>query len=151
MLFLIAHNIRSLYNVGSMFRNADAFGVDHLFLTGYTGTPPRPEIAKVSLGAEDSVPWSHTRDPLEVIERLRGDGVRILAFESHPSFAPLTKFVVEPSVSYAVLVGNEPEGLDAGLMAHATDRIFIPMHGTKSSLNVAVASGIALYQLKSQC
>lgn len=150
MLFLIAHNIRSLYNVGSMFRNADAFGVDHLFLTGYTGTPPRPEIAKVSLGAEDTVPWSHTRDPLEVIERLRSDRVRILAFESHPSFVPLTEFVVEPSASYAVLVGNEPEGLDTELMAHASERLIIPMYGAKSSLNVAVASGIALYHLKAK-
>ena len=101
----------------------------------------------MSLGAEETIPWSHTRDPLEVIERLRSDDVRVLAFESDPSFVPLTQFTVEPSVSYAVLVGNEPEGLDASLMAHATERMFIPMHGIKSSLNVAVASGIALYHL----
>ena len=147
MLFLIAHNIRSLYNVGSMFRNADAFGVDHLYLTGYTGVPPRPEIAKVSLGAEETIPWSHTRDPLEVIERLRSDGVRILAFER--SVVRAADTVHRRTERFVRRARRQRTGreLDASLMAHATERMFIPMHGIKSSLNVAVASGIALYHL----
>lgn len=134
-----------------MFRNADAFGVDHLYLTGYTGTPPRVEIAKVSLGAEQLVPWSHARNVEEVIVRLKAEGVSILAFESDASFTSLSEHVFDPKQSYAVLVGNEPDGLSAPLMALATDRAYIPMYGQKSSLNVAVASGVALYAIRTRC
>lgn len=140
---VIAHNIRSLYNVGSFFRNADAFGVAHLYLTGYTGTPPRSEIAKVSLGAEEMVSWSHTREALPLIERLKSEGKRIVALESDPGFQTIDALKREGDM--VLLFGNEPDGLDDVLMQAATDRCRIPMRGTKTSLNVAVACGVALY------
>ncbi len=146
-LSIIAHNIRSLYNVGSIFRNADGFGVDHLYLTGYTGKPPRDEISKVALGADETVPWSHEREASVVIEKLKGEGAQILAFESGPEFESITTFT--PDADHVVLLfGNEPDGLDDDVMALATNLISIPMLGVKTSLNVAVASGIALYALR---
>ena len=146
-LSIIAHNIRSLYNVGSIFRNADGFGVDHLYLTGYTGRPPRDEISKVALGADETVSWSHEREVGAVIDALKAEGAQIVAFESGPELESVTTFMPD-SDHIVLLFGNEPDGLDEEAMSLATDRVSIPMHGTKTSLNVAVASGIALYALR---
>jgi 23S rRNA (guanosine2251-2'-O)-methyltransferase len=146
-LSIIAHNIRSLYNVGSIFRNADGFGVEHVYLTGYTGQPPRDEISKVALGAEETVPWSHISNVEECIEKLRNEGAQILALESGPKYGDISKFISKAD-HIVVLLGNEPNGLEEEVMALATDRVSIPMYGTKTSLNVAVASGIALYALR---
>lgn len=145
-IFLIAHNIRSLYNVGSMFRNADAFGVSHIYLTGYTGAPPRPEISKVALGAEITVPWTLEPDVKVCLDNLHTLGVWILALESDPSF-PSVATITLPHAPVALLFGNEPNGLSAELLARADARATIEMHGKKSSLNVAVASGVALYAI----
>ncbi len=165
MLYAILHNIRSLHNVGSMFRTADAAGVKKLYLCGITGTPPRKEIAKVALGAEQTVAWEYVRRTGDVIKRLRRQGVHIVALErtkgsidyrnlplvlKSPSVSPFRKGGLNgicDEINIALLVGNEVEGLSPALLKQADTVIHIPMRGKKESLNVSVAFGIAVYSL----
>ena len=147
-LRVIAHNIRSMFNIGAIFRNADAFGVEHVHLTGYTATPPRPEIQKTALGAEEAVPWSHTTDALALIDTLREEGYVIVACESDPDYSDIRE--LEPAEKLVAIFGNEPDGIPPELLERADLRALIPMRGTKSSLNVAVASGVALWELSRQ-
>jgi len=142
----VCHNIRSLHNVGSIFRTADGAGVTRLFLCGYTGHPPRPEIAKVALGAERSVPWERHYQTWRVLDRLRAQGVQIIALENNLE-GSVDYREVRPRFPVALLLGNEVEGLSKGLLQRADVIMHIPMHGTKESLNVAVAFGIAVYKL----
>ncbi len=144
-LYLIACDIRSLYNVGALFRNCDAFGVRTLYLCGCTGTPPRSEISKTALGAERNVPWEHARQTLPLLKRLRVDGVRIVALERARGSVPLPDY--HPKFPLALVVGNEVDGLSAPIRRFADAVVSIPMQGAKESLNVAVAAGVALYAL----
>lgn len=143
---LIAHNIRSLWNVGSLFRTSDAFAVERVYLTGYTGTPPRAEISKTSLGADEWTPWEHADDPLAVIESLKNDGWTVAALELTPSAVDLLAY--EPPDDVCLVLGHEVEGVDERLLAACDATLMIPMHGNKESLNVAVAAGIALHRLR---
>jgi len=145
-MILIAHNIRSLHNVGSLFRSADAFGVECLYLTGYTGTPPRKEIAKVSLGSEDRVMWEHREDIFGLLTELRKGGRRVLALETDTHAAAVGEVSLR-TVPLALIVGNEVSGIESDVLAAADGTVTIPMPGRKRSLNVSVAAGIALYAL----
>ncbi len=145
-LRLLLQNIRSLWNVGSMFRTADALGVEFVHLTGYTGTPPRKEITKTSLGADAWVPWDHSPDALTAADRLRADGWELLALELTPEAVPLPGIAIGPKT--CVVVGHELTGVDPALIAKCHRTVKIPMQGLKESLNVAVAAGIALYHLR---
>lgn len=142
-MIVIAHNIRSLHNVGSIFRNAAAFGVEMLFLTGFTATPPRKEIAKVALGAEDLVPWEQGEIG-EVIRRLKSDGYVVLGLETGDDAVDISTVKHE---KVALVLGNEVEGIDGETRAVLDGLVVIPM-GKKRSLNVSVASGVAMYILK---
>lgn len=143
-VYLIAHNIRSLHNVGSIFRTADALGVTKVYLTGYTGTPPDAKIAKVALGAEEFVAWEQYKSAVRLINKLRGQGVRIAALENNvPGTIRLDKY--KPKFPLALLLGEETRGHTQQLLGLVDDIIEIPMHGQKESLNVSVACGIALY------
>ncbi|NQV12256.1 TrmH family RNA methyltransferase [Candidatus Uhrbacteria bacterium] len=142
---IIVHNIRSLYNVGAFFRNADAFGVSHIYLSGYTATPPRLEISKTALGADETISWSKHEDVLELIDELKAENERVYAFESDPSFVHLDQ--VKPDHDAVLIFGNEPDGLATDILDRASERVYIPMRGEKTSLNVSVASGIALYAM----
>ncbi len=144
-MVVIAHNIRSLFNVGAFFRTCDAFGVEHLYLTGYTAAPPRVEISKTALGADATVPWSKERNVAMVMDRLHADGYTIVAFEADPCLPSIRHATIPKKV--ALLFGNEPDGLPREVMAHTDLQLTIPMLGKKSSLNVAVAAGVALYAL----
>lgn len=155
MKSLILHNIRSAENVGSMFRTADAFGITKVYLTGYTPTPvdrfkrPVSRIAKTALGAEKTVSWEKV-EVAPLIEQLRADGVSVIALEQAPHAVPLHTLVRDPGLEqkgWALLVGNEVEGVDPETLALVDSVVEIPMHGTKESLNVAVAAGIALFSL----
>ena len=147
-LYLVCENIRSLYNVGAIFRTADAAGVTRLFLCGYTPQPPRGEISKVALGAEENVLWEHHVQSWRLIERLRARGVQIVALENHVSDKTTLDYrEFRPDYPLVLLVGNEVTGLSAGLLRRADSIIELPMYGQKESLNVAVACGIALYEL----
>jgi len=146
----VLHDIRSLHNVGSMFRTADAGGVQHLYLTGYTPSPidrfgrKRKEIAKTALGGERSVPWSSHEDLSALISMLRKDGYQIVMCECGTSNAVAYDRVLYAK-KVALVMGNEVEGLSRDVLAMADVVAEIPLFGTKESLNVSVAFGIALY------
>lgn len=141
-MVVIAHNIRSLHNVGAIFRSADCFAVERVYLTGITGTPPRPEIAKVALGAEDRVPWENGEIG-EIIARLKADGYRIVALDNTPGAVPIAPM----GGKVALLLGNEVEGIEKDVISVCDSTVEILMPGRKRSLNVAVATGIALFVL----
>lgn len=148
--FVIAHNIRSLFNVGSIFRTADAFGVEKIFLTGYTGTPAlakhRLKIAKVALGAQDYVPWEYHRFAISLIKQLKAANLNIIALENNVKAVKLPKF--KPRFPLALVLGEERGGVNKKILALCDEVVEIPMRGKKESLNVSVAFGIAAYALQ---
>ncbi len=151
--FVIAHNIRSLHNVGSIFRTADAFGVTKLFLTGYTGAPPDPKIAKVALGAEKFVPWEQCRSVAAAIKKLRAVYPSIIAagLENNLPEAYKRRLVdlnrFKPKFPLALILGEEVGGISKSLFKYCDKFLEIPMRGKKESLNVSVAFGVAAYQI----
>ncbi len=145
-IVLLADNIRSLWNVGSLFRTADSFAIEMIFLTGYTASPPRREISKTALGAEEYVLWEKTEDPAQVIVTLKKRGFTILALEQARGAIDLKKY--EPPSKVCLIVGHEVLGVPKELLTLCDAIVHIPMHGKKESLNVAVAAGIALHQLR---
>lgn len=143
--YIICHNIRSLYNIGTMFRTADALGVSQLFLTGYSGQPPRKEISKVALGAEETVAWQHFKNINYLIDKLKKQGVKIVALEIDEQAIDYKKF--KPKFPLALLVGNEVSGLSTTILKKVDQTISLPMHGVKESLNVGVAMAVAGYHI----
>jgi 23S rRNA (guanosine2251-2'-O)-methyltransferase len=146
-LYVVCHNIRSLYNVGSIFRTADAAAVTRLYLCGYTGHPPRREISKVALGAEKTVLWERHAQTWRLLERLKAGGVQIVALENNIASPSTELYRFRPQFPVALLLGNEVSGLSPALLERADCIVHIPMYGQKESLNVAVACGIAVYEL----
>ena len=141
-MIVIAHDIRSLHNIGSIFRNAAAFGIEKLYLTGFTATPPRKEIAKVALGAEDLVPWEAGIIE-QVITSLKADGYVVYGLETGNDARAIAS-VAAPKL--ALVLGNEVEGIDKATLELLDGKLVIPMD-KKRSLNVSVASGVAMYIL----
>lgn len=149
---LVLEDIRSLYNVGSIFRSADAFRAEQLVLTGYTPQPPRKEITKTALGAETSVPWLYSENITQALTQLRDAGVRVFALEiadKARSLNDLTHMLAGDNARVALVLGNELTGVSATAMGLCEGAVEIPMFGTKHSLNVAVAAGIVLHTLVS--
>lgn len=147
-LYIVLDNIRSAYNVGSIFRTADGAGVTKVYLCGYTPTPENPKVAKTSLGVEKTVPWEHHRQTLRLLKKLKKQGIRIVALEIAPKSKNLFKY--KPKLPVALIVGNEVRGISKTVLKNSDDIVEIPMQGKKESLNVSVAIGIALYQLKTK-
>lgn len=145
-VYLITDRIRSLHNVGSLFRTADAFGVAKLYLCGYTATPPRKEISKVALGAEETVPWEKRTQTWKLVEELQAQGVYVVALEKTKKSVAIDSW--HPKFPLALVVGNEVNGVSAGVLSRADAIVHIPMLGQKESLNVSVAAGIALYAVR---
>ncbi len=141
----LAHNVRSLWNVGSFFRTCDAFGVEKIYLTGYTGHPPRKEITKTAIGAEEFVPWEHAPDPVPVVQQLKNEGWSIVGLEITSAAVDLNSF--KPPKKLCLIVGHELTGVPDSLLELCDHVVKIPMLGKKESLNVAVAAGIALHYL----
>ncbi|MDO8648308.1 MAG: RNA methyltransferase [Candidatus Peregrinibacteria bacterium] len=144
-VILLAYNVRSLWNVGSFFRTADAFAVEKIYLTGYTGHPPRTEITKTALGAEETVVWEQAVDPLPILKQLKSDGWQIVSLELTPDALPLTDY--QPLEKTCLVVGHELSGVPEAILTLSDAVLRIPMLGKKESLNVAVAAGIALHHL----
>src|SRR3989344_339822 len=148
---LILHDIRSVYNVGSIFRTADAAGVETIYLSGFTPTPidrfgrKRKDFMKSALGAEKSVAWEHTGDILTLIKRLRTNGYNVCAIEQSPKAQDYRKMQAKTPV--VLVFGNEVSGLPDDILAACDAIAEIPMHGKKESLNVSVAAGIALFRI----
>lgn len=143
---LLAYNVRSLWNVGSFFRTCDAFQVEKIYLTGYTGHPPRKEITKTALGAEEFVPWESQRDPLPILQQLKEEGWHLLALEITNDAIDLQTVKVPDKV--CLIVGHELSGVPPEILSLCDQVTKIPMLGKKESLNVAVAAGIALHALR---
>ena len=144
-LVVILDNIRSLNNIGSVFRSSDAFLVEHIYLCGITATPPNAEIHKTALGAEDSVDWSYTEDTKDQIEQLKQDGYIICALEQAQGSSLLNELTPDKSKKYALILGNEVKGVPQGVVDMCDNCIEIPQFGTKHSLNVSVAAGIVIW------
>jgi tRNA G18 (ribose-2'-O)-methylase SpoU len=141
--YCLAENIRSLYNVGSIFRTSDAILLRHLYLAGYTGYPPRKEIDKTALGAVDSVPWSHSSDPLSTARTIKSQNIRLIALEHTSTSGSYLDYSFD--FPFCLVIGNEVEGVSEELLDLADDAIDIPMLGLKQSLNVSVAYGVVMF------
>ena len=149
-LLLVLDDIRSLHNIGSVFRTADAFLIEKIFLCGITATPPNKEIHKTALGATETVAWEHHEDVLEVITKLKKDNVTTLAIEQVESAVFLQNFKVEKNKKYALVFGNEVYGVSQDAVALCDGCIEIPQLGTKHSLNISVSAGIVVWDLFKQ-
>ena len=145
-LRIVLDNIRSLLNVGSIFRSCDAFLVEKIYLCGITGRPPHREIQKTALGATESVAWEYHHSAEELVKSLQEQGFTILAVEQTSSAVPLSAFKPEKDKHYVLILGNEVEGVNEKLLPYCDAALEIPQSGTKHSLNVSVAAGIALYK-----
>ncbi len=149
-LVVVLDNIRSLNNIGSVFRTSDAFLVERIFLCGITATPPNKEIHKTALGATDSVAWSYAESAVDQIKKLRSEGFEILSVEQAESSVPLNRFYPERGHRYAVVFGNEVKGVQQTVVDLSDKCLEIPQFGTKHSLNISVSCGIVLWDLYSK-
>ncbi|MRX66871.1 SpoU rRNA Methylase family protein [Flavobacterium resistens] len=146
-LILVLDDIRSLHNIGSVFRTADAFLIEKIILCGITATPPNKEIHKTALGATETVAWEHHENVLEVIQNLKKENVLTLAIEQVESAIFLQDFKTEKNQKYALVFGNEVYGVAQEAVAICDGCIEIPQLGTKHSLNIAVSAGIVVWDL----
>ena len=145
-LVVVLDNVRSMYNVGSVFRTADAFRVEAVCLCGITSMPPSAEIHKTALGAEDSVSWHYYKTAQEAVSQLQRDGYYVYAVEQVEHSTKLPSFTAEKGKKYAVVLGNEVKGVCQEVVDLSDDCLEIPQLGTKHSMNVSVTAGIIIYQ-----
>lgn len=144
---LLLDNVRSLHNVGSAFRTADAFRLDKIYLTGITGTPPHREIHKTALGATESVAWEYSAHATSAIQALKNKGLRIVVVEQTTESKPLNHFLPDPGVKYCFVFGNEVNGVSEEVIEMADLALEIPQSGTKHSLNISVCLGIVVWEV----
>lgn len=149
-LVVVLDNVRSLHNVGSVFRTADAFRLQGVCLCGITACPPSAEIHKTALGAEDSVDWWYAEDTLEAVRELQAKGYEVLAVEQVEGSHRLGAFVPEKGKRYALVMGNEVKGVRQDVVDATSGALEIPQYGTKHSLNVSVSAGIVIWDLVRQ-
>ncbi len=149
MIYVVLNDIRSIHNVGSIFRTSDAVGVDKIFLTGYTPTPKdrfgrvRKDLAKVALGAEQSVSWEYEKSALSLVKRLKKEGVCVVAIEQSPDSINYRKVKINGPTAF--VYGNEVDGISKSVLKECDIVAEIPMAGKKESLNVSVSAGITLF------
>ena len=146
-LVVVLDNIRSMYNVGSVFRTADAFRIEKIYLCGITSTPPHMEIHKTALGAEESVSWEYISETVDIVDKLREDGYTVYALEQVEGSTMLDKLKLNKGQKVAIVMGNEVKGVQQEVINHSDGCIEIPQYGTKHSLNVSVTTGIVLWDL----
>ena len=149
-LIVILDDVRSMHNVGSVFRTADAFRLEAVYLCGITGCPPHNEIHKTALGAEESVSWRYFQTALETVEELKANGVTVLSIEQAEGSTKLPQFTPEPSKRYAIVLGNEVKGVHQEVIDASDGCLEIPQFGTKHSMNVSVTAGIVIYHFASR-
>ncbi len=146
---IILDNIRSAHNVGSVFRSADSFKADKVWLCGICATPPSAEIHKSALGAEFSVEWEYEKDTLSLVKRLKEEGYTVLSVEQTVNSVMLDKFKPETGRKYALVFGNEVDGVQQEVVDASDGVLEIPQYGTKHSLNISVSAGIVLWHIAS--
>jgi 23S rRNA (guanosine2251-2'-O)-methyltransferase len=144
-LIIVLDNVRSLHNIGSVYRTADCFLVEAIYLCGTSGTPPNKEINKTALGATETVNWKYFKTTLEAVEELKRERIRILALEQTENSVYLNTFMPEKGSSYAAIFGNEMFGVDQEIINECENVIEIPQIGSKHSLNIAVSAGIFVW------
>ncbi len=149
-LIVVLDHVRSLNNVGSVFRTSDAFRVEAIYLCGITACPPHAEIHKTALGAEETIDWKYFNDTLEAVENLRQMGYTICAIEQAEGSVMLDKLLLDKTKKYAVILGNEVKGVQQTVVDKCDMCIEIPQYGTKHSLNVSVTAGIVIWDFFKQ-
>ena len=149
-LVVVLDNIRSLHNIGSVFRTSDAFRVECIYLCGITATPPHPEMHKTALGAEFTVDWKYVNNAVEAVDNLRQEGYIVFSVEQAENSIMLENIQLEQGRRYAVVLGNEVKGVQQEVIDHSDGCIEIPQYGTKHSLNVSVTAGIVIWDLFKQ-
>ena len=146
-IFIIIDQVRSGLNIGSIFRSADAFIIEKIFLTVFSPVPPNKEILKTALGATDTITWEHHPDVLSLVQTLKSENVKVFAIEQTVNSIPLNNFNFDSNTSIAIVLGNEVDGVQQSVIDICDGTIEIPQYGTKHSLNVAVCGGIVLWHL----
>ncbi len=146
-LVVVLDNVRSLHNIGSVFRTSDAFRVECIYLCGITATPPHPEMHKTALGAEFTVDWKYVNNTVEAVDNLRSEGYTVYSVEQVEGSTLLQDLQLEAGKKYAVVLGNEVKGVQQKVVDHSDGCIEIPQFGTKHSLNVSVTAGIVIWDL----
>ena len=149
-LVVVADNVRSLNNIGSIFRTCDAFAVDKFYLCGITATPPNKEIHKTAIGAELSVDWEYYENTKEAVTKLKSEGYTVISIEQIENSIMLDDFVIDKSKKYALILGHEVMGVSQEIADMSDMAIEIPQYGTKHSLNVSVATGVVLWHISKQ-
>lgn len=149
-LIVVLDNVRSMYNVGSVFRTSDAFRVEAIYLCGITACPPHAEIHKTALGAEDTVEWKHFDNTMDAVESLKTDGYYIFSIEQCEGSTMLQTMQVEPGKKYAVILGNEVKGVKQEVVDASDGCLEIPQFGTKHSLNVSTTAGMVIWEFAKQ-
>ena len=149
-LVVVLDDVRSMYNIGSVFRTCDTFRVESVFLCGICQTPPATEIHKTALGAEESVSWQYFPTALEAVEVLHQEGYEVLSVEQVEHSTKLQTFVADASKKYAVVLGNEVKGVHQEVVDASDGCLEIPQLGTKHSMNVSVTAGIVIYKFAEQ-
>ena len=149
-LTVVLDNVRSLHNIGSVFRTSDAFRVECIYLCGITATPPHPEMHKTALGAEFTVDWKYVDNAVEAVDNLRREGYVVYSVEQAEHSVMLEDIQLEQGKRYAVVLGNEVKGVQQEVIDHSDGCIEIPQYGTKHSLNVSVTAGIVIWDLFKQ-
>ena len=149
-LVVVLDNVRSLHNVGSVFRSCDAFRIEAVYLCGITATPPSAEIHKTALGAEDSVSWKYYESTLDAVEELKQQGYFVYSIEQVEGSENMAKISLDDSKRYAVVLGNEVKGVEQAVVNASDGCLEIPQLGTKHSLNVSVTAGIVVWEFAKQ-
>lgn len=145
-LVVVLDEVRSLHNIGAVFRTSDAFLVNRIYLCGITATPPHPEMHKTALGAENTVDWTYVKNTQEAVDELHKEGYTVLAIEQCEGSTLLNDLVLDKDKKYAIVMGNEVKGVQQEVVNSCDGCIEIPQYGTKHSLNVSVTAGIVLWE-----
>ncbi|MEM5540638.1 RNA methyltransferase [Olleya sp. AS48] len=149
-IIIVLDNIRSLNNIGSVFRTSDAFLVEKIYLCGITATPPHKDIHKTALGSTDTVAWEHIENTLDLVEKLKSENITICAIEQAENATMLDDFKVETNKKYALVFGNEVKGVAQDVVNASDVVIEIPQFGTKHSLNISVSCGVVTWDIFSK-
>jgi len=146
-LVVVLDDIRSLHNIGSVFRTSDAFCIERIYLCGITAVPPHPEMHKTALGAEFTVDWKYMKNTVDAVEELKQEGYIVYSVEQAEGSIMLNEMILDKSKKYAIVMGNEVKGVKQEVIDHSDGCIEIPQYGTKHSLNVSVTAGIVIWDL----
>jgi len=149
-LIIVLDNIRSLNNIGSVFRTCDAFLIEKIYLCGITAKPPHKDIHKTALGSTESIAWEYEEDTLELIEKLKTPNVKTISIEQAEHAIQLNDFIPEHDTTYAIVFGNEVKGVSQNVVSASDIVIEIPQYGTKHSLNISVSAGVVIWDLFSK-